>query len=80
MTARFGTDTLSSSSMEATKAFINGSRTEAGSGFQLGGLDEFNVLGNVRYQEPITSSKSETKQDKEIHEFPYPAWFQTCCL
>jgi hypothetical protein len=68
MTARFGTDTLSSSAMEATRTFINGSRNEAGSGFQLGALNDFNISGTVPYKEPITSSQSGTKKDAVIRE------------
>ena len=66
MTARFGTDTLSASTLEATRNFINGSQNEDGSGFQLGTLTDFNSSGEVAYAAPIKSTK-EDEATRELY-------------
>ncbi|QNI80098.1 conserved hypothetical protein (DUF1254/DUF1214) [Synechococcus sp. RS9909] len=52
ITARFATNTLDAEAMAATRAFINGSRSEPGSGFQITTLKDFKSTGTVPHRRP----------------------------
>ena len=58
ITARINADSLSSESLGLASDFINGSRDQPGSGFQLTPLDTYKALGRVPYRRPNSQAKT----------------------
>ena len=70
ITARIDTNTLDADAMTATRAFINGTKDEPGSGFQLTSLKEFKETGVVPYAKPISQPTSNQVASSQWGEIP----------
>ena len=73
ITARIDTNTLDADAMTATRAFINGTKDEPGSGFQLTSLKEFKDSGIVPYTAPISQPTSNQAASSQWGEIPTQA-------
>ena len=58
ITARINANSLSSESLALASDFINGSRDQQASGFQLTPLDTYKALGRVPYRRPNSQAKT----------------------
>ncbi|WP_170951878.1 DUF1254 domain-containing protein [Synechococcus sp. GEYO] len=70
ITARIDTNTLDADAMTATRAFINGSKDDLGSGFQLTSLKDFKETGVVPYSKPISQSSTNQAASRTWGEIP----------
>tara|TARA_B100001093_G_scaffold257173_1_gene245962 strand:+ start:79 stop:2787 length:2709 start_codon:yes stop_codon:yes gene_type:complete len=70
ITARIDTNTLDADAMTATRAFINGTKDDLGSGFQLTSLKDFKETGVVPYSKPISQSSPNQAASRTWGEIP----------
>mgnify|MGYP001333488162 CR=1 FL=1 len=68
ITARIDTNTLDADAMTATRAFINGTKDDLGSGFQVTSLKDFKETGDVPWVVGLSGGKDSTYQTYLIKE------------